>query len=232
MGVGWTIAAIAAELHLNRKTITRWRTSDGEFGEASERVMELARDGTPTALAEIDQLVAAWTPPPRRLGLREAELREAELEVAGPEEPEVIGRDGRLVTRLAPGSGPSPRAHDDAYTTKRPPTAAEWLAEMAEIAKDPNEPERLRAVAMGCVSSALFGGPGMRVGVRQSDAGPSPAAEAAQEAARRERGRDAGVPARVWQEARQNFLGPAPEPSAAAGEREQREQVEPESSTA
>ncbi len=224
MGVGWTIAAIAADLRLNRKTITRWKASVEEFGEASERVMDLARQGTPAALAEIDRIVAAWTPPPRRPELGEL----VEPEGAGPTEPEVLGRDGRLVTRRAPAPMPSEIA-EDVYTSKRPPTPAEWLAEMAEIAKDPNEPERLRAVAITCVSSALFGGPGVRLGGRQSDAGPSPAAEAAQEAARRERGRDAGVPASVWQEARANFLGPAPEPSEATGNREQ---VEPEISTA
>jgi len=223
MGVGWTIAAIAADLRLNRKTITRWRTSSEEFGEASDRVMELARQGTPAALAEIDQIVAAWTPPPRR-----PELGEVEPEHVEPTEPEVLGRDGRLVTRRAPAPMPSDIA-EDVYTSKRPPTPAEWLAEVAEIAKDPNEPERLRAVAITCVSSALFGGAGSRLGARQADAGPSPAAEAAQQAARRERGRDAGVPASVWQEARANFLGPAPLPNEASGEREQ---VEPEASTA
>jgi AcrR family transcriptional regulator len=239
MGDGMTISAIAAELGINRKTITRWRASLEGFDEAAERVLELARLGTQHALMEIGALVDSWTPgglvvhesgPQAEVEPAPVEVTQAELEDAGPPgEPEVIGRDGRLVvTRRMPGSRTSPRATDGPYTSKRPPTPPEWLAEMAAIAKDKTQPERLRAVAMGCVSSALFGGPGMRLPIRQSESTPSPSAEAAEREAR-QRGRDAGVPASVWQEARQNFLGPAPEPSEAAGDREQ---VEPEISTA
>ena len=272
MGAGLTTQAIADELRINRKTITRWRASLEGFDEACSLVIGWARLDTEGARGEIDKIVASWTPgglvfheqlrevvervsagaatpqPAREVDLPVAREREAVLgpeaavapelldepelgEVAPePAEPEVINRDGRLVVRYpAPGSsGPTPAASADEITGLRPPTPAEWLAKLAAIAENQAEPPQVRVVAMGCVSSALFGGPHSKMPSRQSESAPSPAAEAAEREAR-QRGRDAGVPASVWQEARANFLGPAPEPNEASGEREQ---VEPEASTA
>jgi hypothetical protein len=80
---------------------------------------------------------------------------------------------------------------------------------MAKIGLDKKQPERVRAVAIAAVSSALNGGP-----VRGR---PAELEEVVAQAAR-ERGREQGVPASVWQEARKNFLGPAPEEAEQGGE--------------
>jgi hypothetical protein len=182
-------------------------------------VTYLAMDGAPAALEEIDAIVRSWTPG----GL----VSQAELDaiVAGPEaepdsddpelgprlsdtgatDPDVLDAEGHeLVVRPTLGTS-QPRKPKSPYTTVRPPTLAEWIAELAAIAKDKNEPERIRHTAIVSATAALAGGPGGRVG--------RPVDDAAVVEAARERGREPGVPASVWQEARQNFLGPAPEPA-------------------
>jgi hypothetical protein len=69
---------------------------------------------------------------------------------------------------------------------------------------DKTEHPRMRVVCTQALHSEAFE-------PRFSRAHPSPAAEAIEQQAARERGRDPGVPASVWQEARRNFLGPAPD---------------------
>jgi hypothetical protein len=125
--------------------------------------------------------------------------------VQRPIEPDVLDARGKTITTR---EGQKPERASP-YTTDRPPTQAEWLAEMAKIGLDKKQPERVRAVAIAAVSSALNGGP-----VRGR---PAELEEVVAQAAR-ERGREQGVPASVWQEARKNFLGPAPEEDEQGGD--------------
>jgi hypothetical protein len=108
---------------------------------------------------------------------------------------------------------PSPAGQltaDQMYPRRRAPTRDEWVSMMADLALDPMQPSSVRCAAIASGNAALVGQQLRRGAADQAaDAG---AAEAA-----RERGRDAGVPANVWQEARQNFLGPAPVPEAEQG---------------
>lgn len=124
----------------------------------------------------------------------------AEAEVV---EPDVLDAAGSEVSVRGPRAPLAP------YTKVRPPTRDEWLAEMAAIAKDPEQPERVRVTAIAAVSSGLFGGPGGR-STRPADLDDATVAAAAK------RGRDPGVPASVWEQARRNFLGPAPEQDEAS----------------
>jgi len=77
---------------------------------------------------------------------------------------------------------------------------------MALLSKDSSQPAQVRAVAIAAVSSGVLGGPVRR---------PVEAEQVPSQV----RGRDPGVPASVWKEARKNFLGPAPDdkPDAAPG---------------
>ena len=135
------------------------------------------------------------------------EAEQPELERA---EPAVLDTSGReIVIEPAPGTV-AVRRPKPPYTTVRPPTLAEWTATMAALAVDTNQPERIRLGAIASVTATLAGGPGGRLNRPVDDVAVAEAA--------RERGRDAGVPAQVWQQARENFLGPAPED--AAGERD------------
>jgi hypothetical protein len=114
-------------------------------------------------------------------------------------DPDVLDARGKEIAAHARRAEPSP------YTTVRPPTRDEFHAMAAALMMDERAPERLRVTAVAALSSGLNGGP---VRARHSDI------EEVTTAAARERGRDPGVPASVWEEARKNFLGPAPEPEA------------------
>ncbi len=275
MGEGLTTSATADKLGLSRKTISRWRASLAGFDEACTNVSGWARLDTPSARAEIDRVVASWTPgglvlhelpgeiddrarqraagglvvesdPVPARGVEPVVRVEPEIVVAAPvagerdvaerppqAEPEVLSRDGRLVVRHLVGESSTPpgaAAIGEGHTGLRPPTPAEWLAKLAAIAENQEEPPQVRVVAMGCVSSALFGGPHTKP-TRQSESTPSPAAEAAEREAR-EKGRDAGVPASFWQDARMKFLGPAPQPAGVEVGKDEGEPVPAESSSA
>lgn len=223
---------------ISRKTIVRWRDRVPGFGEAYDRATALSRDGSAKAREELNLIVAAWTPggiveaepelasepQPAAAPVLEAEpdlgvdplerepewvrerVRAVVERAAVRTEPEVVEPD---VLDAAGGevSVRSLRAPLAPYTKVRPPTRDEWLAEMAALAKDPEQPERVRVTAIAAVSSGLFGGPGGR-STRPADLDDATVAAAAA------RGRDPGVPASVWQEARRSFLGPAPAPEA------------------
>jgi hypothetical protein len=120
-------------------------------------------------------------------------------------EPDVLDASGTVLAVQGERRSAAPISP---YTTVRPPTKDEWLAEMAALALDRKEPERVRVMAGVSVSALLQAGVGGRW------AKPEEVVDAAVAEAARERGRDPGVPASVWQEARQNFLGPAPEPAS------------------
>lgn len=228
IGAGFTAKDAAHKVGVNRKTIARWRSGLAGFGEAYNRALLLSHDGGPVVREALDRLVREWTPGE----LLELHESAAQKEVApaapspvtdtspasepehvkpdpAPErppakrttcvDPDVLDERGKeLTSRVAhrpePDPGPAP------YTTARPPTPSEWTAEMAKLALDPSQPASVRAVAIAAVSSRLNGGP-MR--------GQSPAD--IEEVTGTVRGRDPGVPASVWKEARKNFLGPAPD---------------------
>lgn len=246
IGNGGTAEQAADDCKINRKTISRWRKTHKDFREAYARAVYLAGLGTEDARGKLDALVLAWTPgglvtPAERAALArpdgDAELEPEtdfepvpagaepldpaqgdvdEVAVAGAEQPElervepdVLGADGRelvIVPKVGAGGPRRPKPHP--YTTTRPPTLAEWTATMAAIAVDVNQPERVRLGAIASVTATLAGGPGARLNRPVDDVAVAEAA--------RERGREAGVPATVWQEAKRNFLGPAPAPAAEA----------------
>jgi hypothetical protein len=223
VGNGATCTDAAAEIGVDRKTVTRWRQQVEGFGDAYDRAAELSRDESPQGRVALDLLVSAWTPG----GLvttevatpagSETELLDQAVGVEDPPaspseervvvrpayvEPDVLDARGKEITvqgRRRVAAEPSP------YTTVRPPTREEWLAEMAAMAKDKKQPERVRVTAIAAVTSGLMGGP---VRARPSDFEDATVAAAAA------RGRDPGVPASVWEEAKQRFLGPAPDPEA------------------
>jgi hypothetical protein len=234
----------AAKIGINRKTVERWRQHLSGFGDAYTSAAKLSRVGTPEGRDALDLLVRTWTPGGLVSHVETAaldELRGATVALIGtgkvapteppspvaepprarepepvieplPErklprvertecvEPDVLDVRGKELTpHVARRDEISP------YTTARPPTRDEWLAEMAKLSLDKTQPDRVRAVAIAAVSSGLNGGP---VRARPADI------EEVTTAAARERGRDPGVPASVWEEAKKNFLGPAPEPEA------------------
>jgi hypothetical protein len=245
IGTGGLVEQAAADVGISRKTIPRWREKLEGFGKAYNRVVELASIGTPESIAEVEAIVASWTPgglvsEAERAAIAGPTGGEAELElepetdfepepgdpahgdvpgveVAMPDaeqpelervEPDVLSVDGReLVVSPQLGTG-RPRRPKPPYTTTRPPTLNEWTATMAALAVDTTQPERIRLGAIASVTATLAGGPGARLNRPVDDVAVAEAA--------RERGRDAGVPANVWQEAKQNFLGPAP-PEAEQG---------------
>jgi hypothetical protein len=232
VGEGKTARDAAAEVGINRKTVERWRQRVSGFGDAYDLAAQLSRDNSPEGRGSLDLLVRTWAPGgmvsrvslegPALVELREvaaaigetsqAALAEPPSTAAEPEppraerpacvEPDVLDARGEEIsTQVSRRNEPSP------YTTVRPPTRDEWLAEMAKLSLDKSQPERVRAVAIAAVSSGLNGGP---VRVRPAEL------EDVAGAAARERGREPGVPAGVWQEARKNFLGPAPDPAPEA----------------
>lgn len=236
VGDGATGRDAAAKLGINRRTVIRWREQIAGFGEAYDRAAKLSREETAEAREELDQLVAAWTPgaaakpdpehEPDPETLKARLEREPEwvrerlrplLKSDGPAEPTSVAAPSAVVPDVLDSSGAEITVHGSRppakpaspYTTARPPTRDEWLAEMAAMAKDPKQPERVRVTAIAAVSTGLFGGPGGR-STRPADLDDVAMAAAAQGQAR---GRDPGVPASVWQEARRNFLGPAPAPA-------------------
>lgn len=175
---------------VNRKTVTRWRQGVVGFAAAYDRAVQLSRDESERARRELELLVLAWTPG----GL----VTNAEQSVV---DPDVLGADGSEITLQ--GALPS-KPFVSPYTKVRPPTPDEWIAEMAAMAKDERQPERVRVTAIAAVTTGLLGGPGGR------SRRPAELDDPAMAAAAQARGRDPGVPASVWQEARRNFLGPAP----------------------
>lgn len=193
---GATVAEQADRVGVTRQTIARWHRSIDGFAEAAARIRFLVTVDTEVARDEIDDIVQSWAP---------GGLSAFAEPVANPKapvvNPDVLDSTGREVGAPAPGGVP--------YPVVRAPDQDEVLAIAAKIAMDTNEPERLRAVALAGLLSARCGGP-VRFGK------PSDEITAAAESAARERGRDPGVPASVWQEARENFLGPAPEPEPGA----------------
>lgn len=246
IGTGGLVEQAADDAGISRATVARWRKKLEGFGTAYSRATELAAIGTPESIAEVGALVQAWTPgglvsEAERAAIAhpadddiepESEVEfEAELEpepaattgsddpvvaVPDPEpehpavEPDVLDHDGRELVVSPPPVGKAKPRPKSPYTTTRPPTLAEWTAEMAAIAKDVNQPERVRLGAIASVTATLAGGPGARLNRPVDDVAVAEAA--------RERGREAGVPASVWQEAKQNFLGPAPEQPEQGGD--------------
>jgi hypothetical protein len=238
IGAGGSVEQAADDAGINRKTIVRWRNTLHDFGEAYARVLYLASLGTEDARGKVDAIVRSWTPG----GLVTEAEREAfagpELEPEGgdgdpdidletdadfePEpvpgvevamteveqpavtDPDVLSADGRELVVQPPVGSSKPRRPKSPYTTTRPPTLAEWTATMAALAVDKDQPERIRLGAIASVTATLAGGPGARLNRPVDDVGVAEAAA--------ERGREPGVPASVWQEARHKFLGPAPEP--------------------
>lgn len=222
VGTGTTAKDAASTLGISRKTMERWRKSVPRFGEAYARAVKLSRDESPSAPNELDLLVRTWTPgglvaptgvadaPPAAVAqpspAREPErlpalAPEPEPEPAKCVEPDVLDARGKELTKVARrGPGSEPEDEPAPYTTARPPTPAEWLAEMAALSLNTSEPARVRAVAIAAVSSALHGGP---VRGRPDVPGKVEVEKVG--------GREPGVPASVWEQARKNFLGPAPD---------------------
>lgn len=221
VGNGMAARDAAAKTGISRKTVERWRQRVSGFGDAYNLAVTLSRDISPNGREALDRLVQTWAPgglaepvdpaDPPPVELRQAEPSPAREPVSPIEplsepeqprterpacvDPDVLDAHGKeITTHVARRGEASP------YTTARPPTRDEWLAEMAKLGLDKSQPERVRAVAIAAVSSGLNGGP---VRVR----GPAELEEVVAAAAR---GRDPGVPASVWQEARKSFLGPAP----------------------
>lgn len=206
IGDGESLTSAAAACGVNRKTVYRWRSALPGFGEALDRVLALSADGSPRARREVENVVRAWAP---------SSVLEHESAL-----PDVLGRDGRVLVsgERDEQEGQREQPGGQIYTSKRPPTRDEWIAMMTALALDPAQPERLRLGAMASVSTALGSGPAGRAGRGSDRVAEQQAAEqqeAAQEAAQREKGRDPGVPASFWQEAREKFLGP---PAAATGD--------------
>jgi hypothetical protein len=140
---------------------------------------------------------------------------------ASAAEPDVLGTDGREIVAScsSPAHAPPVRADltgqhlaaEQLYPKRRAPTRDEWVSMMADLALDPMQPASVRCAAIASGNAALVGQVPRRAATEQSiDLGVAEAA--------RERGRDAGVPATVWQEARQNFLGPAPPEAEQVGD--------------
>lgn len=230
LGAGGTITAAGVDAGVTRKTIRRWRSPGAwcvvGFDSACERVTALAASGAPGARSEIDKIVHAWTPVivpddgPSPLDAVETRrwaavggvpvLGERDSDVT---EPDVLDTDGReiVASRSNPPRPPAPRQEhltaEQLYPSRRGPTHDEWTSMMTDLVMDPTQPASVRCAAIASNTAAFANQAPRRVAADQ--------AEAVVEAAR-ERGRDPGVPASVWQEARQNFLGPAPEPEPEA----------------
>jgi hypothetical protein len=241
LGAGGTISDAGLDAGVSRKTILRWRSPGAwcvpGFREACDRVTALASAGTHHTRAEIERIVLAWTPSGGDDvfdGELEADEQEcwADAEVqAGsgedppappPANPDVLDTDGRelVATRPPRARLPAPArniaAHPTAeqlYPQRRPPTPDEGLSMMADLATDPLQPASVRCAAIAYMAAAF----------KDKAASRRPGAEQGVDAAVVEaaskQGRDPGVPASVWQEARQRFLGPAPdaEPEAEQG---------------
>ena len=234
VGSGLTAKDAAAKVGICRKTVTRWRQGLAGFSAAVDRAAALSSGTSPAERAALDELVRMWTPgglvelapepvAPRleapaarpapapaavatttaagdpELVIHKTQAREP---AERPEcvEPDVLDARGTELTKLKRRPpGPDAEPEPAPYTTVRPPTSAEWLSAMAALSLDKRQPPRVRAVAIAAVSSVLHGGP-MR--------GRAPAE--AEQVASTVRGREPGVPASVWKEARENFLGPDP----------------------
>jgi hypothetical protein len=250
LGAGGTITAAGVDAGVTRKTILRWRSPGAwcvtGFGEACDRVSEIAASGGADARAEIERIVLAWTPagceaelvdvdfdliPPGEqqrwaavggLPVLEAQARpvdaghDGQVEPSSPvTDPDVLDTEGR---EIVGSRAPSGRAHtrsqdltgehlsaEQLYPKRRAPTRDEWNSMMADLAMDSLQPASVRCAAIAS-GNASFNQAAPRRPV--ADPGVDPAvAEAASK-----QGRDPGVPASVWQQARQNFLGPAPDP--------------------
>jgi hypothetical protein len=215
------------------------------FAEACDRVTALASVAAPENRMEIERIVLAWTPSGGD-DLFDGELAEDEqecwadadgaqpapepaessfdggLEPASPPpaEPDVLDTNGREIVASRPQRArlPAPprtlAAHPTAeqlYPTRRAPTPEETLSMMADLATDPLQPASVRCAAIAYMAAAHKD----QAAPRRSNT--DPAVDPAVAEAASKQGRDPGVPASVWQEARQNFLGPAPDPDPASG---------------
>lgn len=228
LGTGGTITDAAGDAGVTRKTILRWRSPGAwcvpGFREACDLVTVLASVATPEARAKIERIVMAWTPSGGDDVLGGDGLAEQELECGDdadgaqppsppPTDPDVLGSDGRelLASRPSRARLPAPprtlAAHPTAeqlYPQRRAPTRDEWISMMADLATDPLQPASVRCAAIASNTAALEIKATRRSTPEQGvDPGVAEAAS--------KQGRDPGVPASVWQEARQNFLGPAPD---------------------
>lgn len=192
VGDGMTAREAAAKIGINRKTVERWRQRVPGFGNAYNRATQLSRDTSPEGREALDLLVQTWTPG----GLVGRPTSEPERACF---DPDVLDARGNEITTQA-----ARRDETSPYTTVRPPTRDEFHAMAAALMMDDRAPERLRMTAVAALSSGLNGGP---VRARPVDL------EDVAGAAARERGRDPGVPAAVWEEAKERFLGPAPDPA-------------------
>jgi len=222
VGEGGTCIEAAERIGVDRKTIVRWRKSIPGFGAAYDQAVELSRD--PDASGELDLLVRSWrtasendaadagsvaavTPPPPkpRPPKPPDPARVASMPVlpraAKPVVPDVLDSQGNALSV----QGERPAASPSPYPTERPPTRDEFNVILTRLIVREKTPERVRAVAIAALNSSLPEGDARRGQVR------TPELEQVVAQAAASRGRDAGVPASVWQEARRNFLGPAPD---------------------
>jgi hypothetical protein len=228
LGAGGTIAAAGLDAGVTRKTILRWRSPGSwcvtGFAEACDRVTALATVPTPDAREEIERIVLAWTPSGGDDVFDGDELADDEQEPgfgddeqpsAPTAEPDVLDTSGREIVASRPPRArlPAPprRLSEDPsaeqlYPSRRAPTRDEWVSMMADLAMDPLQPASVRCAAIASGNASFNQAAPRRPA---SD----PAVDPAVVAAARERGREPGVPAGVWQEARKNFLGPAPGPA-------------------
>jgi hypothetical protein len=218
VGGGMTARDAAAKLGINRKTVERWRQRVPGFGDAYNLAAALSRDDTPEAGEKLDGLVQTWTPtgligrsqisvllpPVEALPEPEPTREQLRIEDSAPPptciEPDILDANGMELAVQG-----DRREISSPYTTVRPPTKDEWLAEMAALALDRGQPERVRVMAGVSVSALLQAGAGGRW------TRPAEVVDAAVVDAAREQGRDPGVSASVWQEVKEKFLGPAPD---------------------
>ena len=124
-----------------------------------------------------------------------------------PVVPDVLDSQGNALS--VQGERPS-AASPSPYPTERPPTRDEFNVILTRLIVREKTPERVRAVAIAALNSSLPEGETRRGQVRTP--------ELEEVAAQAARAREQGVPASVWQEARKNFLGPAPEEAEQGGD--------------
>jgi hypothetical protein len=215
LGAGGTITAAGIDAGVTRKTVLRWRAPGAwcvpGFGEACDRVTALAEIGTPDAREQIEQIVIAWAPS------GSDDVFDTVLEpddAPPPADPDVLAADGRELVASRPPRAKLPApprtlaehpTAEQLYPQRRPPTPDEQLSMMADLATDPLQPASVRCAAIAYMAATMDKARRRAVAEQGVDAAVAEAA--------RERGREPGVPASVWQEARKNFLGPAPEPA-------------------
>jgi hypothetical protein len=226
VGEGKTCSAAAARVGLNRKTVQRWRTSIPGFGAAYDQAVQLSSKGE-DGRDLLELLTRSWmldapdTLPTRAPSVNEAlrmiqnsaRSKPSSEPAATPSEeapvtaerrsaavePDVLDAQGQEIA--VQGERPEVAAPPSPYTTQRPPTRAEFNSMLAQLIMRDKTPERVRAVAIAALNSSLPDEPSRSRRLPEIE---EPVVTTA-------RAREQGVPASVWQEARRNFLGPAPE---------------------